>query len=43
MFTMHFAEDQVNLAEDEIDIHYMLKKLQETYINWGLEKKTQKK
>lgn len=36
LFTLHFADDQVKLAEDEIDINYMIRKLSEEYCEWGL-------
>ena len=42
MFTIHFADDQAVIAEDEIDISYMLRKLAEEYAKWGLEINTSK-
>ncbi|XP_050497794.1 uncharacterized protein LOC126878967 [Diabrotica virgifera virgifera] len=36
LYTIHFADDQAILAEDESDIDYMLRKLKEEYTKWGL-------
>ena len=36
LFTLHFANDQPILAENEMDISYLLRKLVEEYIKWGL-------
>lgn len=36
LYTLQFADDQVILAEDEQDAHYMLRKLKEEYERWGL-------
>ena len=36
LFTLHFADDQVVFAEDEDDIGYMVRKLDEEYEAWGL-------
>ena len=36
LYTLHFADDQVILAEDTTDAHYMLRKLDEEYTRWGL-------
>jgi hypothetical protein len=32
--TLHFADDQVTLAEDEQDVHHMLNKLNKEYNNF---------
>ena len=37
LFTLHFADDQAILAEDRMDIDYMLRKLHEEYSRYGLE------
>ena len=42
LFTLHFADDQVILAEDDDDICYMLRKLDEEYEKWGLTINTDK-
>lgn len=31
IFTLYFADDQVILAEDDIEVHYMLRKLIDAY------------
>jgi hypothetical protein len=36
LYSLHFADDQVILAEDQDDIHYMLRKIDEEYTKWGL-------
>jgi len=36
LHTLLFADDQVVLAADEYDIHYMMRKLEETYSSAGL-------
>lgn len=36
LFTLHFADDQVIMAEDEDDVYYMIRKLDEEYRKWGL-------
>lgn len=36
LYTLHFADDQAILAEDEADVDYMLRKLDEEYSKWGL-------
>ena len=36
IFTLSFADDQVILAEDEVDTDYMLRKLYEEYEKWAL-------
>lgn len=42
LFTLNFADDQVILAEDEDDVYYMLRKLDEEYDKWGLTINTDK-
>lgn len=34
LFILYFADDSVILAEDEMNIDYMLRKLDEVYIKW---------
>lgn len=36
LFTLHFADDQAIFAEDEDDIFYMIRKLDDAYHDWGL-------
>lgn len=36
LFTLHFADGQVIIAEDEDDICYMVRKLNDAYHEWGL-------
>lgn len=35
-FTPHFADDQVVITDDEDDLHYMLRQLDEHCEKWGL-------
>lgn len=42
LFTLHFADDQVIFAEDEDDICYMVRKLDDAYHDWGLTINTEK-
>ena len=42
LFTLHFADDQIIFAEDEYDIHYMMRKLDKEYEEWGLTINTEK-
>ena len=37
IYTLHYADDQVVLAQDVEDIEYMTRKLFEEYEKWGLE------
>lgn len=37
IYTLHYADDQVICAEDDIDISYMLRKLKQEYARWGLQ------
>ena len=42
LYTLLFADDQVLIAGDEEDASYMLGKLKEEYVKWGLEINFQK-
>jgi len=37
LYTLQFADDQVDLAGDKEDLEYMTRKLKETYEKWGLD------
>jgi hypothetical protein len=37
LYTLQFADDQVNLAGDKEDLEYMTHKLKQTYEKWGLD------
>lgn len=37
IYTLLFADDQLILAEDKEDVIYMIRKLIEEYVKWGLE------
>jgi len=37
LYTLQFADDQVVLAGDKLDVEYMRRKLKETYDKWGLD------
>ena len=34
--SLHFADDQVVIAQDAYDLEYMIKRLYQEYSNWGL-------
>lgn len=36
LFTMHFADDEVNFVKDQDDIRYMIRKLDQEYQTWVL-------
>ena len=40
---VHFADDQVLLAQDHDDVEYMARKLKEEYEKWGLAVNLEKK
>ncbi|KAF2894991.1 hypothetical protein ILUMI_11183 [Ignelater luminosus] len=42
LFTLHFADNQVIIAENKGDIYYMLRKLDDEYHKWGLAINTDK-
>ena len=42
LYTLLFADDQVLIAEDEDDASYMVRKLKEKNVKWGLEINFQK-
>lgn len=37
LYTPHFADTQVEMAQDKEDLEYMTRKLIEEYYEWGLE------
>lgn len=37
LYTLHFADDQIVMAQDKEDLEYMTRKLIKEYEKWGLE------